>query len=111
MDFLKNNLFYVILVAAVLVVSIPSFILASRRQEQVTKALADARSELNKVKASFTRLKPVSDAALKEAEGYRQKWQDQKALILEQVKAANEHLDNDFLGGPVAPGARRRSPP
>ena len=64
MDFLKNNLFYVILVAAVLVVSIPSFILATRRQEQVTKALADARSQLNIVKVTFARLEPVSEAAL-----------------------------------------------
>jgi hypothetical protein len=106
MDILKNNLFYLILVAAVLIVSVPSYILASRRQEHVNKARSDAEALIRGLANSAKRLEPVSEDALELAADYRRGWEEQEAKVFELLQEADAHLDSDFL----VPAAEGKTP-
>lgn len=97
MDFLKNNLFYVILIAVVLVVSIPSYMLASSRNLEAKQAESQVASRLRSQQGIVRNLKPVSAAALARAEEFQKEWADQIAKVQSVMKRGDSHLDNDFL--------------
>lgn len=103
MDILKKNLFYVILIAAVLVISVPSFILASQRQEKIKKAMSDADNKLDGLRKIVKNLKPVNTKALQEADKFSEQWEAQRARAHELLKQANKHMDDDFLVAPDKP--------
>jgi len=104
MDFLKNNLFYVILVAAVLLVSIPSYILASQKQARNRQALTIAQGLVDGMKVSVQGLKVYSDAALAAARSYNEEWLKQKNDVVAIVEKTSKHLNDDFLVQPARPG-------
>jgi hypothetical protein len=104
MDFLRNNLFYVILLAGVLVISVPSYILASSRQDRYKKALVAAEAAIRSVQADVSRLKGVTDESISEANAYRKQWEDQKDKVFEEVRLASKHLNYDFLVAPAKEG-------
>jgi hypothetical protein len=97
MEFLKNNLFYVILVAAVLVISIPSYILASAREAKHALAVADAQQKLNIIKNQAERLQPVAPDALKKAGEYQQGWAALVKQVEDMMSASDTHMDREFL--------------
>ncbi len=97
MEFLKNNLFYVILVAAVLVISIPSYILASAREAKHNAAVAAAQTSLNGIKSMADNLKPVAPEALKKADEYQKAWIDLVKTVEDKMSASDTHMDREFL--------------
>jgi len=104
MDFLKNNLFYVILVAGILVISVPSFILASQRQESIRKAISDANTVLTGIQMKVKNLKPVTKTALDEAQRFKKEWEAQRTKAHELLRQADRHMDEDFLVPPAKSG-------
>ncbi len=107
MDFLKDNLFYVILVVAVIVVSVPCYIFGSQQRIKVSRAQEAASSRLNTLSRDVAKVRLVSKDVLNLAAEYRKGYEDQKAKVIEQVRKANEHLDYDYL----VPSEKRRGVP
>lgn len=97
MDFLKNNLFYVILLAVVLVVCIPSFILASAREKKASEASDSAGKTVRTIETQVNALKPVSAEAIARAKAYQAAWKEEIAKVRGMMAAADKHLDGDFL--------------
>ncbi len=104
MDFLKNNLFYVILVGAVLVISIPSYMLAAQRRGAYEKARSDAVKRVGTLEKSAAKVTVISPLALTEAEQYRKAWEEQRESLHRMLEASDRHMDVDFLIAPPAPG-------
>ena len=104
MDFIKNNLFYVIVAAAVIAIAVPSFLLARAKDGVYKRSLSDANTILGRMESGVTSLENVSENALAEAQAYQQGWKEQleqaRGLMIEKDK----HLDEDFLIPVSRPG-------
>lgn len=97
MDFIKNNLFYIILVVVVLAISVPSYVLASRQMSMNTAAVAKGTQEWKRVDGQLKGLKNVTDEAMAASEKFKAAAAADLRKCLEDMKVANRHLDEDFL--------------
>lgn len=104
MDFLKDNLFYVVLAAAVLVVSVPCYLLGAARADEVRRAQNLAGNRIRTLKKRATTLQKVTPEAKDRAKTYREEHEQQKEKVLNQLRNADRHLDYDFLVEPEKPG-------
>ena len=107
MEFLKNNLFYVLLVVGVILISVPSHILGSQRSRRVIKAQSKADQELGKLETTVKKMTLVSEDAIKAAEEYNISFKEKLNVVKQRMKKAGEHLDYDFL---IAPKKREGVP-
>jgi len=104
MDFLKDNLFYVILVAGIIVVSVPSYILGSQRREVVRRAQRQLENKLRMQANRAAQVKIISDEVLAAAREYNEAFKKEKEEIMQALRRSDNHLDRDFLVEPPAPG-------
>jgi hypothetical protein len=105
MDFLKENLFYVILIAAVIVVSVPSYVLGSRRRETVRQAQSRADRTIEQLTRRANSVRIVPDETIEAAKVYREGVEGEKEKILAVLNRSDRHLDRQFLVDPAQPGA------
>lgn len=103
MEFFKDNLFYVILVAAIIVVSVPSYILGSQRRQEIRRVTQQTESKLRQHKVRADSVSIVTDQALEAATAYKKGFAQQKRAIAELMRLSNRHLDRDFLVEPAEP--------
>ncbi len=104
MDFLKDNLFYVILIAAIIVVSIPSYILGSQRRQEIRRAQQEAETQIRHYRTRAAGVERVDDAALEAARQHRQQFEAEKDAIIDLMARSWRHMDYEFLVEPAAPG-------
>jgi len=104
MDFFKDNIFYVILVAAVIVVSVPSYILGSQRRQKIRRVTQQTETKLRQHKTRAGLVDIVTAQALEAATEYKKGFVQQKQTIVELIRRSNRHLDEDFLVEPTEPG-------
>jgi hypothetical protein len=86
-----------------ILISVPSFILAAQRQVQIRKAMSDADNRFSGLEKTAKILIPVSGKAIEEAKQFGEAWRARRATVLELLKQANKHMDDDFLVEPDKP--------
>lgn len=104
MDFFKDNVFYLILVAAIIVVSVPSYILGSQRRQEIRRVTQQTETKLRRHKVRADSVEIVTDQALEAAREYKKGFEQQKQTIVDLMLRSNRHLDRDFLVAPAEPG-------
>ncbi len=97
MDFLKDNLFYVLLAVAVLIVSVPSYIVASGRVNKIRVGQKTADRVLTTWEKKVPNMARVSPEAIKKAEEYKKSFEKEKDAILQELANEDKHLDGEFL--------------
>ncbi|MCD6406051.1 MAG: hypothetical protein J7M19_09510 [Planctomycetes bacterium] len=97
MDFLKDNIFYVLLAVAVLIVSVPSYIVASGRVNKIRVGQKAADLVLTRLEKEVSDIARVSPEVLEKAGEYKKSFEKERAAILQNLADADRHLDGEFL--------------
>ena len=97
MDFLKDNLFYAVMIGAVIAVSVPSYVLGAKRREAVRLAMNQAETKIRQLGTRVNKLEKVGDETLERAGEFKKAWNLEKERVLARLLEADRHLDHDFL--------------
>jgi hypothetical protein len=105
MDFLKENLFYVVLAAAVIVVSVPSYIVGAQRRDAVRKAQSDAERKVKGVETKARSVRIVPPETMAAAKAFKEGMEQEKEKLGAILAESDERFDNMFLVSVDKPGA------